>query len=154
MFDALDYSNVASFESAEPILSLAVSDKDETLALGMVTGFVSVAQRSKIDTANIDIYDQEEYNKLSEKEKAKVIRPNFETIQKGKKGLPVDGETSHKRRNFENKYNRLFRKFEYDKVVSMSLSSTIRFIDTLIDAIKLERSGENDPKYLWLYYRN
>ena len=128
VFDVLDYSNVASFESPEPILSMGLSDNDETISLGMVAGFVSVAQRSKLDTALDDIYNEAEYNKLSEKKKNKFIRPptTLNLTNVASSNLNPDGETKHSRKKFENKYNRLFRKFEYDKVISMSLSTNIR----------------------------
>ena len=75
---------------------------------------------------NVDVYNEEEYNKLNQSEKNKIFRPYFGPSEDLKKGVVVDGQTSHKRRNYEKKYNKLFRKFEYDKVMSMSLSTNIR----------------------------
>ena len=46
VFDALDYSTVSAFESDSPILSMSLSQRDSTMALGMAGGFISVAQRS------------------------------------------------------------------------------------------------------------
>ena len=40
--------------------------------------------------------------------------------------MRFDDETKHKSKKFENKYNRLFRKFEYNKVLTMALSFEIR----------------------------
>jgi len=120
VFNALDYSQCATFESDSPILSLALSNNDETLALGMAGGYVSIAQRSPVHTKNIDTYDKAEFAKYADK--SKVIRPYFATANL----VSVDGETEQRRKKHENKYNRLFRKFEYNKALTMALSSDIR----------------------------
>ena len=42
-----------------------------------------------------------------------------------------DGEVVHKTKKYENIYNKLFRKFEYNRVLTISLSANIRFITLL-----------------------
>ena len=39
-----------------------------------------------------------------------------------------DGEVVHKTKKYENIYNKLFRKFEYNRVLTMALSTNIRFV--------------------------
>ena len=39
-----------------------------------------------------------------------------------------DGEVIHKTKKYENIYNKLFRKFEYNRVLTMALSTNIRFV--------------------------
>ena len=39
-----------------------------------------------------------------------------------------DGEVVHKTKKYENIYNKLFRKFEYNRVLTMTLSTNIRFV--------------------------
>jgi len=119
VFNALDFSQCASFESDSPVLSLALSNQDETLALGMAGGFVSVAQRSPIHTKNVDLYEKEEWKQYGNKDK--VMKPFM-----GKTNLPVDGEATQQRKKHENKYNKLFRKFEYNKALTMALAPQIR----------------------------
>ena len=47
IFDTVGYENIASVEFHSPILSMALSPKDQTLAVGMAGGFLSVRQRKE-----------------------------------------------------------------------------------------------------------
>mgnify|MGYP006445246557 CR=1 FL=1 len=44
----------------------------------------------------------------------------------GQDPVKLDNETTHKRKAHENRYNKLFRQFEYKKVLSMGLGYNIR----------------------------
>ena len=69
----------------------------------------------------MDIYSKEEYKKFPDKNK--IMRPYFSS---GQPQIALDGETVQVRRKYETKYNKLFRKFEYNKVLTMALSTNIR----------------------------
>jgi len=115
VFDALDYSTVSTFESDSPILSMSLSQRDSTMALGMAGGFISVAQRSTKTTI-------EDVTKDSKK--MKMYKPSRKSeIEKSNR---PDGEVIHKTKKYENIYNKLFRKFEYNRVLTMALSTNIR----------------------------
>ena len=47
IFDTVDYQKIASVEFDSPILSLDLSKKDQTMAVGMAGGFLSVRQRQE-----------------------------------------------------------------------------------------------------------
>ena len=58
----------------------------------------------------------------------------------GQDPVKIDNETTHKRKAHENRYNKLFRQFEYKKVLSMGLGYNIRYIlNKQIKACKLLR---------------
>ena len=69
---------------------------------------------------NVDLYSKEEYKKFPDKNK--IMKPYFGRESQ----MSLDGETVQVRRKYETKYNRLFRKFEYNKVLTMALSTNIR----------------------------
>ena len=75
----------------------------------------------KINFRNVDIYSKEEYKKFPDKKK--IMRPYFSGTEPQ---IVLDGETVQVRRKYETKYNKLFRKFEYNKVLTMALSTNIR----------------------------
>ena len=68
----------------------------------------------------VDTYNKAKFNQFEDKKK--ILRSYFG----GANLITVDGETEQKRKKHENKYNRLFRKFEYNKALTMALSSDIR----------------------------
>ena len=41
--------------------------------------------------------------------------------------MKFDDQTVHKTKVYENRYNKLFRKFEFNKVLTMALSYNIRY---------------------------
>ena len=47
IFDTRDYQKIASVEFDSPILSMDLSAKDQTIAVGMAGGFLSVRQRQE-----------------------------------------------------------------------------------------------------------
>ena len=59
--------------------------------------------------------------------KMKLYKPSRKSeVEKSNR---PDGEVVHKTKKYENIYNKLFRKFEYNRVLTMALSTNIRFVE-------------------------
>ena len=62
--------------------------------------------------------------------KMKLYKPSRKSeVEKSNR---PDGEVVHKTKKYENIYNKLFRKFEYNRVLTMALSTNIRLLSTCV----------------------
>ena len=82
---------------------------------------------------------KEQYNAVHRKNESEPVfikkpgkQPVKKMFQPDRTGaaaeMKFDNETEHKTKVYENRYNKLFRKFEYNKVLTMTLAYNIRFV--------------------------
>jgi len=133
IFELNDYSRSATVEFDAPVLSMALSNGDRTLAAGTAGGYLFVRHRNEHIVKNVPEGEKHMYKEL-EQGSSFHKKPNAEApftykVEKkddGQDPVKIDNETTHKRKAHENRYNKLFRQFEYKKVLSMGLGYNIR----------------------------
>lgn len=128
-YDTTNYQTVHTMDFSSPILSLGISKDDETLAVGMVDGLLSVHRKE---------FDDELFFK--EEKKAKYKKGKFYATDEIIPELKVPKEA---------KYDHCLRKFEYSKALDMVMHRyitsktphvTVALIQELIHRKGLERA--------------
>merc|ERR1712050_146565 len=62
IFDTVDYQKIASVEFDSPILSMDLSKKDQTIAVGMAGGFMSLRHRQEHIVKEVAEEDKDKYD--------------------------------------------------------------------------------------------
>lgn len=137
IFGTVDYQKIGSVEFDSPILSMDLSANDQTIAVGMAGGFMSIRQRQEHILKEITEDQKMKYTPVERpgEEKAMFVKkagkprliPMYDPERRGDAvKMKFDDQTVHKTKVYENRYNKLFRKFEFNKVLTMALSYNIR----------------------------
>lgn len=111
IYDIVSYKVVHTLDSVGAILSLGVSPDDNLIVTGTAEGFVSI-QKRKAEVEHVK----------------KQKKASYKYHLKGKTYVPPDNAQviEHKRKNHLEKYDKLFKAFDYSKALDAALQYPLR----------------------------
>ncbi|XP_033120672.1 U3 small nucleolar RNA-associated protein 15 homolog [Anneissia japonica] len=117
--DVTTYKTVAGVTFSSPILSVGISADDQTLAVGMADGLLSIKHRKQVE-------------KRKEKAKSKRTGPgsSYQYYVKGHMFQPKQNDllVDHRRKEKLQKYDVYLRKFEHSKALDAALQVKVRTV--------------------------
>ncbi|XP_039251347.2 U3 small nucleolar RNA-associated protein 15 homolog [Styela clava] len=117
IYDVGSYNVVHNVDYPAPILSLAISNEDKTLAVGMVDKMLSIRKRKSDKTKEVD------------ESKMSLRRKKQESLYyiRGKDYMPNEDDIViyHKQKEQLPKYDKFFRKFQHSKALDEALQPRV-----------------------------
>nr|CAB3267575.1 U3 small nucleolar RNA-associated protein 15 homolog [Phallusia mammillata] len=155
VYDVANYQVVHNIDYPGPILSMAISNEDKTLVVGMADKMLSIRHRKQACKTDDLLADE---NELSRKK-----RRQRSVFMQGQKFVPnpTDIVVMHKHKEQLEKYDHYFRKFEHSKALDAALVArvysntpevTVAVMQELIrrDTIRAALAGRDEKKLLVL----
>lgn len=149
IYDVSNFEVVHSMDYPSPILSLATSHNDRTLAVGMSDKTFQLRHRREVLKSEI-LEEQRRKKVLENEEKSKFRQNIYRQPQSNDIVIPTA------KQQIFNKYDTMFRKFEYTKAVDIVLKKThtveekMSVFSELIrrDVLKRALAGRNEKSIL------